>query len=138
MFGTRQPIAKHFEESTTANLSRRIQIARKRTNRLLVDLKEQAVLGAEMLKNGALGNAQHRGQVTDAGGVIALLGELAHGGFNDPGSLALRTRPRRQVTIARGRDNTATNGTHSLTSSHGTLPEKHSDFNSVFCCCAVM
>jgi hypothetical protein len=42
------------------------------------------------------------------------------------------------VTIARGRDNTATNGTHGLTSSHGTLLQTQFDFNSVFCCGAVM
>src|ERR1700683_4432792 len=104
----------------------------------LVRLKEQAVLAAEMLKNRALCDAQHCSQVTDAGSVVALLGEVPHRGVNNTGSFALRTVPGRLATIAWGRNNRADTSAHSLTSSHGTLLQTHSDFNSVFCCRAVV
>src|ERR1700722_8168022 len=95
--GARQPVPQYFEESAIADLSRRIQIARKRPRGPLVNLQEQSVLAAEMLENGSLGNIQCRGQVTDARRVIAVFGEMAHGGVHNLVSLAFRTWTRRHI-----------------------------------------
>ncbi len=104
MLGAHQPITQHFEEPVLRTSDRRIKIARKRAHRFFVDFEKQAVLAAEMLKNRAFGDAKHRGNVAHPRGVVTLLGKMAHGGINNPRSLAFRSRPRRACAVARGRD----------------------------------
>ena len=84
-----------------AHFSRSIKIARKRTHGFLVDLEEQAVFAAEMLEDGTLGDAEGGGDVTDTGGVVSLLGKMAHSGVNNAGPLAFGTRPWRHMAVTR-------------------------------------
>ena len=138
MLGAHQPVAQNFEESALAHFGGSIEIAGKRTDRLLVSLKEQAVLAAKMLENRTLGDPQDRGDIAHPGGVVALLGKMAHRGVDDLAALALRTRPRRHVTVAGRRNDAAANSAHSLTSSQETLPKDQANFNSIFPMYALM
>jgi len=77
---------------------------------------------------------------TDAGAAAARrVGELVsvhviprpHGSVDDSGSFALGPGPRGHAAITRGRDETASNSTHVLTSSHKTLQKCCPNFNSI-------
>src|SRR5262249_20776915 len=61
VFRPSEPITHNLEESLLANFRGSIEIFRKRTNGALVDLEEESVFAAEVLKDGALGDAERRG-----------------------------------------------------------------------------
>src|SRR5579863_4368076 len=84
-----------------------------------------------MLEDRALGNAQARGNVSHPRGVVALLGKMAHGRIDDPGSLAFGTGPRSHVPITRRRNQAAADPTHRLTSGHGTVINGSVKFNCI-------
>ncbi len=133
-----QPVAEDVEEAVLANLGRSVKVTGKRSHRLLVDFEEQAVLAAEVLKDGTLGNAEGGGDVADPGGMVPLFGEMTHGGVNNAGPLAFGTGARRHMTVTRRRNQATSNPTHILTSSQETVPKMNVDFNSIFRGLAVM
>src|SRR5262249_11798450 len=96
-------------------------------------LEEQAILAAEVLEDRPLGDTQGGGDIADARGVVPLLGEIAHSGFDDFGPLAFRARPRRWMTIPRTTNNIASDPSHDLTSSHDNLQENRYQFQFYFC-----
>ena len=138
VFRAHQPVAQHFEESALPHIRGRVEVARERTHGFLVDFEKQSILAAEMLKDRSLGDAERGRDIADPGGVIALLGKMAHGSINDSGSLAFGPGPGGHAAVTRRRDETASNSTHSLTSSHKTLQKCHLNFNSIFSVHAVM
>ena len=58
-----------------------------------------------MLEDGALGDAQRDGDVADAGGVVAVLGEMLRRGLDDAGALRLRPGARRRLPLVQRRSN---------------------------------
>jgi hypothetical protein len=66
-----------------------------------------------VLEYGTLGDAQSGGDITDAGVVISMLGEVLGGGFDDARALRLRTGADFRLTlIERGRDTIAGDSRH--------------------------
>jgi hypothetical protein len=115
VLGPSQPIPQDCEEALVADLCGDVQVGRKSSNGLLVDLEEQAVLAAEVLKHRSLGDTQLSSNVTYAGGMIALLGEVPHRGIDDPGTLGLGSGTGRNMTaILRWTGKATGNSTHDL------------------------
>jgi len=85
-----------------------------------------------MLEDRSLGDAEHRGNVAHASGVITLFGEVTHSGVNDFGPFAFRTGPEWHATVTRWRDEAAADSTHMLTSGQETLPKISKNFNFIF------
>src|SRR4051812_26521232 len=112
MFGTHQPVTQHLKKTAVSNISRGIKVARKRADGLFVDLEKQSVLAAEVLKDRPFGDTECSRNVSDPRRVITLLGKMAHSGIDDSGSFAFRTGPWRHATVARGRNQAASNSTH--------------------------
>jgi hypothetical protein len=63
--------------------------------------------------------------------MITVLGEMAHGGIDNLGSLVFGARPRRQVSVSRWRNKAAADPAHSLTSSHGNVLNKSFKYNCI-------
>src|SRR6266478_12499 len=108
VLGLDQPIAQDFEEAQVSHIRRDVQVSWKGSNRLLVDLEEQAVLAAEVLKHRSLGDSELGGNVTHTGRVVTLFGEVAHGGVDDSGAFGLRAGTRRNVAAIFGGTGKAT------------------------------
>src|SRR5262245_9509199 len=114
MFRAHQPVTQDFEETAQLHVGRRVEIGGKGTNRLFVHLEEQSVFRGEMLEDRSLGNVQFGGNIADPGSVIAVFGEMTHGGVDDPGALGFGARTSGSgLTVARGKGNTAGYTTHS-------------------------
>src|SRR5580692_10458487 len=92
MLGTNQPVSKNGKESFWADFGGYIEIFREGADGAFIDFEEQSVFAAEVLEYGTLGDTQGGGDVTDAGIVISMLGEMLCGGFNDSRALGFRTR----------------------------------------------
>src|SRR4029434_2045884 len=97
VFRADQPITKNFEEPLRLNLLGCVEVGWKRPNRFLVHLKKQAVFAAEMLEDRTFGDTELRSDVAHAGGVVSLLSKMPHGSIDDPGTLCVRARARRNV-----------------------------------------
>src|SRR4029453_11595757 len=79
-----------LEEPSGEHGRRRIQIGGEGGHGLLVRHQEQPLLAPEVLEDGALGDRELGGDVLDAGGVVAALREVAHGGLENASALGLR------------------------------------------------
>src|SRR5580698_2043445 len=113
MFGADEPVVKNIEESRGANFGRSVEIFGEGAHGAFVDFEEQAVLAAEMLEDRTFGDAKCRGDIADAGGVITILREMLHGGFDDAGALGLRTGAGREVArVTRRGDGIAGDSAH--------------------------
>src|SRR5882672_321885 len=92
MFGASEPVTEHFEKSLLLHLGRSLHVFRERPHSLFVRFKKQTVFALKMLEDGTFGDAQFGGDVLDAGGAVAVLGEVTDGYFNDSSAFGLRTR----------------------------------------------
>src|ERR1700685_2291638 len=112
MLGAHQPIFQDFEESLVTHFRRCVKISRKRSDGFFIDFEKQTIFAAKMLEDGSFGDSESGGDVADASSVVALFGEMAHGGVNNSGSFAFRPGPGRHATITRRRNQAATDSTH--------------------------
>ena len=71
-------------------------------NGFLVDLEEQSILAAEVLEDGPFGDAKCQRDVSDAGGVISVLGKMLGGRFDDAAAFGLRTRTEFRLALIKG------------------------------------
>ena len=94
---------------------RSIEIGGEGADGSFVDLEEQTVLADEMLEDRAFGDAKLGRYVGDAGGVITLLGEVAHGDVDDARAFRFRARTGRDiVAVAWWTDQTAADSAHQV------------------------
>ena len=115
MLGSGKPVAQDFEESPVPDLLRSVEIGGEGADGFFVDLEEQTVLADEMLEDRAFGDAKLGRYVGDAGGVITLLGEVAHGDVDDARAFRFRARTGRDiVAVAWWTDQTAADSAHEV------------------------
>src|SRR5579863_374417 len=103
MFCARQPITENFEKTVVPDFGGRVQIFRKRAHRALVHLKEQTVLAAKMLEDGAFSDAEAGGNISDSRGVIPVLRKMQGRRFNDAAPLGFGTRTELCLSLVQGR-----------------------------------
>src|SRR5277367_6477542 len=86
-----------------------------------------------MLEDGTLGDSERSGNVADAGGMVAVLGEVLRCGFDNAGALLFRPRPDGDVALVERRsDAIAGDSRHRVTYGHCSLQEHLIDFNFIF------
>ena len=83
VLGARQPVTHDFPKPFCLHFRRAIEVGGKGTHRLDVDLEEQSVFAAEVLEDGAFGDAELLRDIADARLVVSVLGEVLHGSFDD-------------------------------------------------------
>src|ERR1035437_9821837 len=103
VFGAHQPVSQHLEKAGLTDYRRRLKALGEGADRALVHLEEQPILAAKVLENGAFGNAERDGDVTDAGRVITLLGQMFRGNLDDAAALRVRTWTRGIPALVKGR-----------------------------------
>ena len=86
-----------------------------------------------MLKDGALGDSERNGDITDPGRVITMLGKMLGRGLDDAAPFDLRARPGWGLTlIVRWGDAIAGDSGHRMTISHDRIQGSFGDFNFNF------
>ena len=98
VLGAGQPVAQNFKKTALPQFGRHVQILWKRQHRLFVCLKKQAVFTFEMLKDGALCDAELRRNVLDASGAVAAIRKMTNRHFHNARPFGLRARTRLRVT----------------------------------------
>src|SRR5262249_54914984 len=87
--GPLEPVAQDREESPADDLGGSVEPGGEGGDGLLVAGEEEPLLAAEVLEDGALRDRELGGDVLDAGGMVAALGEVPHRGLEDSGALGL-------------------------------------------------
>ena len=105
VLGADEPVAQHFEKASQTNFRGRIQVFGEGADGTFIDFEEQPVFAAEVLEDGAFGDAKGDGDVADSGRVIAMLGKMLRGGFDDAAALCLRAWAGWGLTLVEGWSN---------------------------------
>jgi len=99
VFGAGQPVSQDREESFLADFRGYIEIFRKGADSAFVNFEEQSVFAAEVLEDGTFGDAQGNSNISDPGGMVAVLGEMQSCGLDNATALRLGAGTRFELAL---------------------------------------